>query len=43
LYDRNILFAKDLLNANIQRKLFRDPLSNGNVTKLIKEAEILFN
>ncbi len=42
LYDRDILFAKNLMNLNIQKKLFKDPLSNGNVTKLIREAEILF-
>jgi len=42
LYDRNILFAKDLLNPSIQKKLFKEPMDNCNVTKLIREAEILF-
>jgi hypothetical protein len=42
LYDRNILFAKDLIDPNIQKKLFKDPMHNCNLSKLIQEAEILF-
>ena len=42
LYDRNILFAKDLLNPSIQKSFIRKPLSNVNYMKIINEAKILF-
>jgi hypothetical protein len=42
LYDRDILFAKDLLDPVIQKNLFKKPLSNVNLQKIVKEAKILF-
>jgi hypothetical protein len=42
LYERNIFFAKELLDTNIQKQLFKKPLSNVNLQKVIKEAEILY-
>lgn len=42
LYERNIFFAKELLDVNIQKQLFKKPLSNVNLQKAIKEAEILY-
>ncbi len=43
LYERDILFAKDLLDSKIQNKLLKKPLNSVSIKKLIKEAEILYN
>lgn len=43
LYERDILFAKDLLDSKIQNKLLKKPLNSVNTRKLIKEVEILYN
>jgi len=42
LYNRDILFAKELLDPNIQKNLIKKPLNNVNLKKIIREAEILF-
>lgn len=42
LYDRNILFAKELLNPSIQKSFIKKPLSNVNYQKIIHEAEVLY-
>ncbi|MDD3808560.1 MAG: hypothetical protein PHG49_03570 [Candidatus Pacebacteria bacterium] len=43
LYERDILFAKDLLDSKVQNTLLKKPLNSASVKKLIKEAEILYN
>lgn len=43
LYQRQILLAKQLLDKKIQKNIINSPLSNVNIKKLIKEAELLFD
>jgi hypothetical protein len=42
LYERDILFAKDLLDSKIQNKLLKKTLNSVSVKKLIKETAILY-
>jgi len=42
LYDRNVIFAKQLLDPLVQKHLFKKPLNNVNLNKIINEAKILY-
>lgn len=43
LYEQNVLLAKQLLDKDVQKKLIKNAPGSVNISKLIHEAEVLFD